>query len=114
MSAANARCSSGSTIALPPYLITTVAPWNRSSHGSASISVLALPSAIAEVAGRAGGHDEYAEFSCTYACDRSLVQIVAVVVARVQVDRDGARPARRGPPWTGPRRRRRPGTPRRR
>ncbi len=42
MSAANARCSSGSTIALPPYLTTTVAPEKRASQGSASISVAAL------------------------------------------------------------------------
>src|SRR5690242_2255947 len=46
MSAANARLSSVSIMALPPYLITTVAPWNSVSHGSASISVVALPRAI--------------------------------------------------------------------
>ena len=34
------KCSS--VIAWPPYLITTVSPWKRSSQGSASIRVAAL------------------------------------------------------------------------
>ena len=42
MSAANAAFSAGSIIALPPYLMTTVAPWNRSSQGSASIRTAGL------------------------------------------------------------------------
>jgi hypothetical protein len=35
-SAAKERLSSSSTIALPPYLMTTVWPWKRVIHGSAS------------------------------------------------------------------------------
>ncbi len=34
-------------MAWPPYLITTVWPWNRFSQGSASISVAALADASA-------------------------------------------------------------------
>ena len=45
MSWAKARCSCGLLIALPPYLTTTILPWNRSSQGSASTSTAALPSA---------------------------------------------------------------------
>ena len=41
-SCANARRRSSSVIALPPYFSTTIWPWNRSSHGSASISVAAF------------------------------------------------------------------------
>src|ERR1700733_9338440 len=46
-SCANAKHSSLSVMACPPNLITTVSPWKRSSHGSASISVAALASAPA-------------------------------------------------------------------
>ena len=78
MSAANARCSSASSMALPPYLITTVAPWNRSSHGSASMSVLALPSAMPEVAAVAVAVTSSTPSSrARTPCDRSLVQTVA-------------------------------------
>ena len=42
MSWAKAALSASSTIALPPYLTTTVAPWNRSSQGSASASTAAF------------------------------------------------------------------------
>ena len=42
MSRANACLSSSSTIALPPYLTTTTAPWNRCSQGSASASTAAF------------------------------------------------------------------------
>jgi hypothetical protein len=45
MSAANASIRAGSVIALPPYFTTTVLPWNRASHGSASMSVAAFASA---------------------------------------------------------------------
>src|SRR6187455_314971 len=45
MSSAKASRSLSSVIALPPYLITIVAPWNSSSQGSASVSVAALRSA---------------------------------------------------------------------
>ena len=38
MSSANARLSSSSTMALPPYFTTTILPWNALSHGSASTS----------------------------------------------------------------------------
>ena len=48
-------CSASSTIALPPYFTTTVLPWKRSSHGSASISDLALGRGVA--AGRRPGRD---------------------------------------------------------
>ena len=51
-----------SVIALPPYFTTTVRPWNRSSHGSASTRSVGLR------AGRratALAHVEYAEFSWT-------------------------------------------------
>jgi hypothetical protein len=47
MSSANACLSWSSTMALPPYLITTVLPWNSSSQGSASVSTAALASARA-------------------------------------------------------------------
>ena len=51
--------SASSVIALPPYLTTTVLPWNRCSQGSASISVAALrrAAALRERACRCG-HDE--------------------------------------------------------
>src|SRR5680860_725333 len=42
MSSAKARFRSSSTIALPPYLITTVLPWNCSSQGRASVSTAAF------------------------------------------------------------------------
>ena len=45
MSCANALRSSSSTMAFPPYLTTTVRPWNRAIHGSASASVSAFSSA---------------------------------------------------------------------
>src|SRR3954454_24305927 len=38
-SRANSSRSSGSTIAAPPYLMTTVRPWNSRMYGSASSSV---------------------------------------------------------------------------
>src|ERR1700733_8912501 len=38
-SRANSSLSSASTIAAPPYLITTVLPWNSRMYGSASSSV---------------------------------------------------------------------------
>src|SRR5690349_7400957 len=44
-SSANAACSSGLVIALPPYLTTTILSWKRDSHGSASTSVAAFSSA---------------------------------------------------------------------
>ena len=78
MSSAKAGLSSSSTIALPPYLTTTVRPWNRSSHGSASTSVPALAGGalladacrplrrIGRVLGHVrAGHVEYSAFSCT-------------------------------------------------
>ena len=39
-SRAKSSRSSGSVIAAPPYLITTVLPWNSRMYGSASSSVL--------------------------------------------------------------------------
>jgi hypothetical protein len=36
-------------MALPPYLITTILPWKRSSHGSASVRMAALASALSTV-----------------------------------------------------------------
>ena len=42
MSEANDSWSATSTMALPPYLTTTVAPLNSSSQGSASASVAAF------------------------------------------------------------------------
>src|SRR5579862_3577319 len=39
-SRANSSRSAGSSIAAPPYLITTVLPWNSLMYGSASSSVL--------------------------------------------------------------------------
>ena len=51
-------------MACPPYLITTVWPWNLFSQGSASISVAALADASA-TASLHHGHVEYAEFSWT-------------------------------------------------
>ena len=80
MSSAKACRSSSLTIALPPNLITTVSPWNRFSHGSASISVAGLGQRGLAADGRRhgfrgtvlrgsghvrSGHVEYAEFSCT-------------------------------------------------
>ena len=44
MSSANARCSSGLTIALPPNFTTIVSPWNRFSQGRESMSTCALAS----------------------------------------------------------------------
>ena len=38
-SRANSSLSAGSVIAAPPYLITTVLPWNSRMYGSASSSV---------------------------------------------------------------------------
>src|SRR5580700_6517338 len=38
-SRANSSFSAGSVIAAPPYLITTVLPWNSRMYGSASSSV---------------------------------------------------------------------------
>src|SRR5919109_4238527 len=38
-SRANSSRSAGSSIAAPPYLITTVLPWNSRMYGSASSSV---------------------------------------------------------------------------
>ena len=38
-SRANSSRSSGSVIAAPPYLMTTVLPWNSRMYGSASRSV---------------------------------------------------------------------------
>ena len=94
MSSAKARRQASSTMAWPPYLITTMLPWNSLSHGSAPVrtatflaspsgsflrmtrrvpTFLAAPlgggSSIRDV-GRggvlaAGAHVEYAEFSCT-------------------------------------------------
>ena len=63
MSCAKAAFSSSSTIALPPYLTTTVAPWKRCSHGSASTSTAAF-SGLGRVADVVG-HEEYALFSST-------------------------------------------------
>ena len=37
MSSAKARRHSSSTIACPPYLMTTTLPWNSRSHGSAPV-----------------------------------------------------------------------------
>lgn len=45
ISAAKARLSSSSTMALPPYLTTTILSRNFSSHGSASASTCALSNA---------------------------------------------------------------------
>src|SRR5262249_475044 len=45
---ANAARSAASVIACPPYLITTVLPWNRSSHGSASMRTAALAVVLAQ------------------------------------------------------------------
>ena len=42
MSSANACFRASSVIALPPYLTTTILPWYRSSHGSASASTPGL------------------------------------------------------------------------
>ena len=42
MSSANERCNCGLDIALPPYLTTTILPWKRSSHGSASMRTAAF------------------------------------------------------------------------
>src|SRR5438552_16473384 len=39
-SRANSSRSSGSSIAAPPYLMTTVLPWNSLMYGSASSSVV--------------------------------------------------------------------------
>ena len=50
MSWANARLRVSSTMALPPYLTTTSAPRNRSSHGSASTRVCALHAATRRAA----------------------------------------------------------------
>ena len=60
MSSAKAALSASSTMALPPYLTTTVVPWKRSSQGSASMSTAALQPGC-----ELGGHVEYAEFSWT-------------------------------------------------
>ena len=83
MSSANARLSVSSTIALPPYLITTTLPWNSLSHGSASVKTSASIASRAGSSGRIGrvvphrgapvgggrsssaGHVEYALFSWT-------------------------------------------------
>ena len=46
-----------SVIALPPYLTTTIEPWNCSSHGRASMRVAAL----------AGGAEGVGRGSCRYA-----------------------------------------------
>ena len=46
MSAAKASCSSSETIALPPYLTTTIWSRNLFSHGSDSMSVAALRAAL--------------------------------------------------------------------
>ena len=54
-----------SVIALPPYLTTTVLPWNRSSQGSASTRMAGLRQR-GRVTARVGErHVEYAEFSWT-------------------------------------------------
>ena len=93
MSSANARRHASSTIAWPPYLITTMLPWNSLSHGSAPVrtaTFFASPSgsllrmtrrvptffgsrrwgegSSIRTSGGVGswcGHVEYAEFSCT-------------------------------------------------
>ena len=54
MSSAKARRHSSSTIAWPPYLITTTLPWNSLSHGSAPVRT----ATFARVAlGVVGAHD---------------------------------------------------------
>lgn len=45
MSCANASCSSSETIALPPYLTTTIWSRNLFSHGRDSMSVAAFTAA---------------------------------------------------------------------
>ena len=46
-SRANSSRSSGSVIAAPPYLMTTVLPWNSRMYGSASRRVLmSLPHVV--------------------------------------------------------------------
>ena len=46
-SRANSSRTAGSRIAAPPYLITTVRPWNSRMYGSASRRVSTLPAACA-------------------------------------------------------------------
>src|SRR6266545_2409286 len=98
MSAANASRSSGVVIALPPYLTTTVAPWNRASHGSASMRVAALSWATARDALMSPPR-----FARSCRVRRVLVHVpVRQVVGadrrgagtRVQVHRDGHGPGR--------------------
>src|SRR6266700_4602686 len=53
---ANPARSASSVIAWPPYLITTVLPWKRSSHGSASIRTAALEVPSQGGTASPGGH----------------------------------------------------------
>ena len=95
MSSAKARLRVSSTIALPPYLITTTWPWNslqprqrvgedlgehRVARGVVGPHRAGRPPPRGTGRGgpRVAGHVEYALFSWTYACVRSLVHTVAV------------------------------------
>ncbi len=61
MSSAKDCCSSRSVIALPPYLMTTVAPCEALQPGQRLDQGRGLAEGGAEVA----AHEEYAEFSWT-------------------------------------------------
>ena len=68
MSAANARFSSASIMALPPYLTTITRTGEALQPGQRLDERAGLAEGDAEVPypGRgAAAHDEYAEFSCT-------------------------------------------------
>ena len=61
-SRAKSSRSAGSVIAAPPYLMTTVRPWNSRMYGSASSSVV-----MSDVA----RHVVYSALMVTYSCERS-------------------------------------------
>ena len=72
---ANRSASAGSSIAWPPYLMTTVLPENSRMYGSASARTCALSPDVGASA-IVVAHD-VPMFSSMYACVRSVVSIVA-------------------------------------